>query len=267
MTIAISGLGFVGSSIIKSFNIKNIPTIGYDKYKPSPNTLNDCLYSQIIFLCLPTLFDDKSKEYDKSALLENLNFLQTNNYTGLVIIKSTLEPGTCESFAMQYPLLKIIHNPEFLTARTAFNDFHNQKNIILGYTKNSSPEDVSIIYEFYKTHYQQAKITITNSNESETIKICCNSFYAIKIQFFNEIFDLCKKLGNCNYNAVKQGMIDNNWINPMHTCVPGYDGKLSYGGLCFVKDTKALNEFCKKNSIHHKVLESTIQERDLLRDD
>lgn len=25
MTIAISGLGFVGSSIIKSFNIKNIP--------------------------------------------------------------------------------------------------------------------------------------------------------------------------------------------------------------------------------------------------
>ena len=35
-------------------------------------------------------------------------------------------------------------------------------------------------------------------------------------------------------------MLKNDWINPMHTKVPGTDGKLSYGGMCFPKDTKAL---------------------------
>ena len=28
--------------------------------------------------------------------------------------------------------LKLCHNPEFLTARTAYEDFHNQTHIVLG---------------------------------------------------------------------------------------------------------------------------------------
>jgi len=267
MKIAISGLGFVGNSILQSFNLKNISTMSYDKYKSSNNTLLDCLSSDIIFLCLPTLFDEEKKEYNKDAIIENLDFLNNHEYHGLVVIKSTLEPTSCETFAEQFPLLKIIHNPEFLTARTAFVDFHNQKHIVLGYTKNTNPENLITISDFYKKNYPEAKITIVHSNESEAIKICCNSFYAVKIQFFNEIYDLCNKIENCDYNIVKQAMIDNNWINPMHTTVPGTDSKLSYGGLCFVKDTQALNEFLKKNRILNKVLEACIKERELLRND
>ena len=51
----------------------------------------------------------------------------------------------------------------------------------------------------------------------------------------------------------------------MHTDVPGSDGKLSYGGACFPKDTCALLEFMKKNDIIHDVLESTINERNNIR--
>ena len=51
-----------------------------------------------------------------------------------------------------------------------------------------------------------------------------------------------------NYNNVKKLMLSNGWINPMHTQVPGQDGQLSFGGKCFPKDIKALNELLKKNS-------------------
>ena len=59
----------------------------------------------------------------------------------------------------------------------------------------------------------------------------------------------------------------NEWINPIHTLVPGTDGKLSYGGLCFPKDTNALSSHLNKLSIPGKVLDATIEERNLMRDD
>ena len=62
-------------------------------------------------------------------------------------------------------------------------------------------------------------------------------------------------------------MLKNKWINPMHTQVPGVDGKLSYGGYCFPKDTNALLQHMKRLEVPSKVLEATIIERNLMRSD
>ncbi len=53
----------------------------------------------------------------------------------------------------------------------------------------------------------------------------------------------------------------------MHTQVPGVDGKLSYGGYCFPKDTNALLHHMKKMNTPCQVLESTIDERNQMRSD
>ena len=68
-----------------------------------------------------------------------------------------------------------------------------------------------------------------------------------------------------NFETVKLLMLSNNWINPMHTNVPGPDGLLSYGGSCFPKDNLALIEFMKKLGTPCSVLESAKKERDLIR--
>ena len=62
-------------------------------------------------------------------------------------------------------------------------------------------------------------------------------------------------------------MLKNNWINPMHTDVPGKDGKLSYGGMCFPKDTNALLQYMWKLDTPHHIIEATVIERNILRDD
>ena len=98
------------------------------------------------------------------------------------------------------------------------------------------------------------------------MKSFVNCFYSVKIQFFNELYLLCEKMG-CDYNNVKNLMLKNKWINPMHTDVPGPDGKLSYGGYCFPKDTNALAEHMKRENVTCKVLEATIAERNEMRDD
>jgi UDPglucose 6-dehydrogenase len=184
----------------------------------------------------------------------------------LVIIKSTIEPNTTDIVQELFPKLKLFHNPEFLSAATAYEDFHHQSHIVLGKSSTSSDEDLKLLEDFYHNYYPDAKISLCSSNESESMKIYLNCFYSVKIQFFNELYLLCDKT-KTNYNNVLELMLKNNWINPMHTKVPGTDGKLSYGGYCFPKDTNALLHFMKEMDSPCKVLEASIEERNEMRDD
>jgi nucleotide sugar dehydrogenase len=266
MKIAIVGVGVVGNAVYESFKkINNEDIIVYDKYK-NIGKIDNILNCQIIFLCLPTLYNDDNKCYDKSAIHEICNYLSNNKYQGLVVIKSTVEPSTTETFSELYDL-NMLHNPEFLTSRTAIEDFENQEHIVIGKTSKCNEKYIDDLYNFYKKNYPKAEISLCSSNESELMKLGVNNFYSVKIQFFNELYLLSQKHYNVNFDIVKNLMIKNGWINPMHTSVPGIDGKLSYGGMCFPKDTNALLQHMKKMDTPHCVLEATITERNILRDD
>ena len=267
MKIGIVGLGFVGGAMVRSFEEKGANVHAkYDKFKDGGiGRICDLLECDILFSALPTVYNNKIKEYNKLPLYETCEYLSANNYQGVFVVKSTIEPNTCDQLVSKYGL-KILHNPEFLTARTAYHDFHNQTHIVLGKTALITDEEHRKIGEFYQTYYPNAVISYCSATESESMKIFCNSFYSVKIQFFNELYLVCQKNG-ADYKTVVEMMLKNGWINPMHTDVPGPDGKLSYGGLCFPKDTNALNEFMKRNDIPHRVLDATIRERNEMRDD
>ena len=264
MKIGIAGIGVVGSAALRSFNENKIDVVAYDKFK-NMGSLEDLLQTDIVFLCLPTLYNEEKSSYDKTAINDVCDQLRANSYVGLVVVKSTVEPTTSEKLADYYGL-NIFHNPEFLTARTAYEDFHNQPHIIIGKTSKITDAQVNYLINFYEQYYPVAEITVCSSTESESIKIFCNCFYSVKIQFFNEIYLLCQKLG-IDYNCVKDTMLKNGWINPMHTQVPGHDGKLSYGGMCFPKDTNALLSFMKTQGTPCMVMEATVKEHNLMRSD
>ena len=237
--IGIIGLGFVGSAILKSFQIKNYKVEGYDKYKDGGiGNLQNMFKKNILFLCLPTPYDENKKKYDISAIADTCQSLKDNKFNGYVIIKSTVEPNTTNNLSEKYGL-KLIHNPEFLSATSAFTDFHNQKHIVLGKGINVSELELIETSEFYYLGYPNAKISLVDSTDSEAMKLFTNSFYATKVQIFNEFYLLCQNMG-CNYDLIKNLMLKNGWINPMHTNVPGKDKQLSYSGYCFPKDTNAL---------------------------
>lgn len=262
--IAIIGLGLVGSAMAKSFKKHRLkPLFLYDKYKNIGN-LQECLTSNIIFLCLPTRFDRKLKQYDKSEIFEICDYLFEKKYTGLVVIKSTVEPETTDYLCKKYSSLHFAHNPEFLTTRTAFKDFHNQKHIVIGKSITCPKNKIIRLKDFYKQFYPEAELSICSSTESESVKIFCNCFYAVKVQFFTELYLLCQN-NKSNFDKIKNIMLKNNWINPMHTNVPGSDGEISYGGLCFPKDTNALCNYMIKKNSPNKVLKSTIDERNKMR--
>ena len=80
------------------------------------------------------------------------------------------------NLAEKYHNLKLIHNPEFLTAVTAFEDFHNQKHIVLGKTKNVDEWEFLELKHFYAFLYPDAEISLCvgydKFKESDSFEDC-----------------------------------------------------------------------------------------------
>jgi nucleotide sugar dehydrogenase len=264
--IGVIGVGFVGNAITESLKMKGLVAVGYDKFKDGGiGSFEEVIKNDILFLCLPTVYKNELKEYDKSIIYEVCQQLVDVSYSGIVVIKSTVEIGTTNYLLEKYPL-KYIHNPEFLTARTAIYDFHHQEHIVLGVSSKVSLEELTHFKSFYEIYYFNTPISVCTTNESEAMKISCNSFYATKVQFFNEIYAICGKM-DISYNAVKDLMLKNKWINPMHCDVPGSDGALSFSGACLPKDLSALNEHMNRLNTPHAVINAALKERNTMRHD
>ena len=292
-SIGIIGVGVLGKAILETFiSIKSIYIKCYDKYKIDNKniTINNHIYHDIyvskiedlchcniLFLCLPTEYDTIKKEYNKKEIDYVFYELAQLNYKGILLLKSTVEPKTTYNLSQLYPQLTIIHNPEFLTARTATSDFISQKHIVLGlnnYISNSNSNRnrkynnnnhrITYIKTFFETYFKDATISICSSDESESMKLFCNSFYATKIQYFTEVKLLCDKMG-IEYNNVIELMLKNGWINPMHTTIPGHDGELSFGGKCLPKDINALSSLCTMLDSPNEVIKAVVNENNDMR--
>lgn len=263
LSTGIIGIGFVGGAIRSSLLSRGCSPVGYDLHKES-DTFDQAAAADIVFLCLPTLYDKEKQEYDKSALESVCSQLSEKGFDGIILIKSTVEPGTTDRLSVAFPNLRFIHNPEFLSAATACEDFDKQKHIVLGKSQNATEEDVASTIEFYQSYYPDAEISQCTCTESESMKIFANSFYAVKIQFFNEMYAMCQKSG-ADYDTVRNMILKNGWVNPMHTLVPGTDGQLSYGGMCFPKDTSALLREMERANLPCAVLRSTVEEQERMR--
>lgn len=256
--IGIIGYGFVGQAIAHSFKECFI----YDKFKSEFDDPTAVLSADIVFVCVPTLNNpEDNMKYDLAPLHDVSGLLQKGGFKGTVVIKSTILPGTTLELAQKYGL-DFLHNPEFLSAKTACQDFLEQKHIVIGHTGNL--DSANGLKSFYQSRFPEAKISLCSSVESETMKLCCNTFYASKVQLFTEFKLMCDANG-ANFNHVRDMMLQNGWINPMHTQVPGSDGQLSYGGACFPKDSIALNAYLDQLNSPHDVISAMINERAVMR--
>ena len=165
MKIGIVGLGFVGSAIhdfLENYNKEHnsaYTIILHDKYKNGGfGSLSECLETDILFLALPTLYSEDKRKYDTSAIEETLQFLDKHSYRGVILNKSTVEPTSTQQWDTKYRL-SMIHNPEFLTARTASKDFANQKHIVLGCGKYCTQDQKNMVSSWYKKCFPSSNIS------------------------------------------------------------------------------------------------------------
>lgn len=252
MKIGIIGNGFVGNAIYQNVKdkISNVFVFDVDS-KKSHNTKEEVLNCDIIFVCLPTPMKEKFGGKCDLSYIDNFFSSIPKDKNGIFVIKSTVPIGTTKKLCENRSDLKIIHNPEFLTARNSVEDFNNADRNIIG----GNEEWARTLENFYSMYFPHIPTTIVSSDESETIKYFSNTYLSVKVAYFNLMYDLCQNLG-IDYDNVKNGVISDKRIGSSHTLVPGIDGDRGFGGACFPKDLNALTETFKQNQLNFKILES-----------
>ena len=257
MRIGIIGKGFVGSAVEYGFSCDENFKAEIKIYDINPKlsshslseTIND---SDFIFLSVPTPANcDGSINLDYINLaLNDINKSIKNDC--IILVRSTLIPGTSSHLSNKYPALNIVFNPEFLTEKNANNDFINQSRIILGGKKELTTQVASL----YNWRFEN-KIPIieTDYQTAELIKYMNNAFLATKVSFMNEMFLIADKVG-ADWAKAVEGFILDNRIGLSHVNVPGHDGKFGFGGSCFPKDIQAIIKFSKKIGVDVKVIEA-----------
>jgi UDPglucose 6-dehydrogenase len=249
MTIGIIGQGFVGNAVYKKFK-QYYDVLTYDLDVSKSNSTKEDLInkSDVIFVCLPTPMnqDGTCNVSIVEGVIKEINDLELDK---ILVIKSTVIPGTTNKFNNTYMNVSVIFNPEFLTERNAEEDYNSQKRIILGGPRPST----TILKQVFSKVFPHADIIKTDSTYAEMVKYLTNTFLSVKVSFANEMYQLCQAL-NLDYDKVVEYSIYDERLGKSHWSVPGPDGDFGFGGHCFPKDLSALICLTKEMNTINKVL-------------
>lgn len=265
--IGVIGQGFVGTAVKEGMkNFFDVRTFDINGKCNEPTL--DSLIKNVneVFLCLPTPMK-KSGECDLSIVKECLTQLSViveyyykKNF--IVIIKSTIPPGTTEKLNQEFPYIHIAFNPEFLTEANAIEDYKNQNRIIIGADRPYS----SRVKQIFAKAFPKVPIIKTSSTIAETIKYVTNTFLAMKVSYANEIYQLCNAL-EIDYDKVIEYARYDDRLGNSHWAVPGPDGDFGFGGHCFPKDIAALSYVAGQLGVDRTMLAATMTKNVLVRTD
>jgi UDPglucose 6-dehydrogenase len=260
-SISILGSGTVGMNIGKGLVKLGNRVVFYDNDPEKVNQLLNCRFdatrdirytianSDVSFICVPTptVSGKIDLSYLKSVVSKLSRSLKEKKNYHLVVLKSTVLPTTAEDVVI--PLLNrtsgkkvgadvgLCCNPEFLTEihHTWTDDgdyvrsFFNEPFIVIGEFDEKSGDLLESIYEPL-----EAVVVRTDLKTAEMIKYSFNCALACRISYWNEIFQLCRRLGiDSDLVASTAGM--DKRIGKYGTV----HGK-AFGGKCLPKDLKAL---------------------------
>lgn len=255
MKIGIIGVGMVGTPIKRFFEeLKGYKRGGdiflYDA-NPQKEFQDDIGLADIIFICVPTPRAQEGSA-DLSALESAFSRISGEK---IVVIKSTVPPGTTEKFQAHYPQHKILFNPEFLTEKQAWEDFIRPDRQIVGFTEKSIDAAHLVLSLLPKAPfmspwgmgtYQSIKITAT---EAEIIKYGGNVFFARKVNFANVLAALAEVSG-VEYKNIQLGLAADHRIGSSHLDV-GHGGYRGFGGYCLPKDVEAFCAHLRVSNLVH----------------
>ena len=255
MKVGIIGNGFVGNAIYQNIRF-TYKTLRYDTNpeltdcKAISDITEQCEY---VFVAVPTPMHldghpDLSIVFD---VMDKINQSYNNN---LIILKSTVVPGTCRAINERHPEMRIVFSPEFLTEANSVEDFRLCNRVIFGGQENDTQKCVDMM----RWMLPDKQYETTDWETAEIVKYYINTFLATKVSFANEMKQICNAIG-ADYDTVTALALLDSRIGRSHLKVPGPDGYHGFGGKCFAKDLNALMYYCHTNNIKPTMLQAAWQ--------
>ena len=264
MEIGIVGQGYVGTAIKVGFEPHYDYIHTYDKFDISKSTvpnLKDLVDKcEVIFVCVPTpMRKDGSCD---TRLLEKVvagieERCRTRENPPVLVVKSTVPPGTTSRINQMTKTCSVVFSPEFLTEANSFEDFKNQTRIVLGDDPNENCVAAKKVKQMFRKAFPDIPIVITKHETAEMVKYFTNCFLASKVIFANQMHEICENSG-VDYDKVCEYALYDQRIGRSHLAVPGPDGDFGFGGHCFPKDLQAMIYFAESFDCNPELLDCVL---------
>jgi UDPglucose 6-dehydrogenase len=217
--------------------------------------------SEVTFICVgtPSAADGSiDLSYIRSASAGIGAALKGKNGFHVVVMKSTVVPGTCETVAAK-ELEKasgkkagkdfgIAMVPEFLREGKAIEDFFSPDRIVAGTSDDRTKKVLESLFSSFSCPTLWVDV-----KTAEMIKYASNSFLAAKISFINELGNFCKTLGIDTYKVADgiglDSRIGRKFLN----------SGCGFGGSCFPKDVSALQHLMKSKGFEPILLDAVME--------
>jgi UDPglucose 6-dehydrogenase len=172
----------------------------------------------------------------------------------VLIMKSTVPPGTGETIRREIGDAGYVSCPEFLKEGSAVADFMHPDRVVIGVAPGDEryADEVAALYEPLG-----GELVRTDVSSAEMIKLASNAYLATRISFINEIANVCEEVG-ADVGEVSRGMGLDERIGPSFLR-PG----IGFGGSCFPKDVSALKLLAGNSGYHFQLLNSVIEVNEL----
>ena len=264
MLITVIGRGFVGKATMLLEN-PDVTVWVYDIVPeycvPQGLTYEDVVeHSDLIFVCVPTPMNIDGS--CNTGIIESvLEKLGDHPY---VVVRSTVPPGFCASHDCFFM-------PEFLTEKHWAADFKACPVWILGMVSEDQESRCTRFQakmnRLLDSAHESGNIVSNDAFycptiDAEMIKLVRNNYLSTKLIFFNDMFQLCNKIG-ADYHNVRHGVVIDTKIGPSHTKVDGQTFH-GYGGTCFPKDTNSLFHIFQEQGLSSPLLEANLYTNEYL---
>lgn len=253
MKIGVIGKGMVGKAVINGFSKVN--SVVSDPAYNTTTVKDVCSCVDVIFVCVPT--PTTNNKFDPSIINQTIKLIN-KSFNGDVVIKSTILPDTLRAINNENKNINIVYSPEFLSDKTANNDFINPHIVVIGSDNHEASLRIKDLYQNV-SDIKCDNYHIVDLVTASLLKYGFNTFYATKVIFVNEMYNVLNASDtNTTWNEFKEIYGSHPWIGNMHLDVPGHDGFFGYGGKCFPKDTVAFSNYASNLNATTHLLDEVI---------
>lgn len=223
MKINIYGYGFVGKAHYEVLKDKNEINIIDPKY-PDLEQRDFKLDAAIVCVATP-------QSNDGACDMKNIfDVLKSIPESVPVLIKSTISLEGWNEIRDRFPKHSVNFSPEFLRQDHYLDDFKNMSTMYL------SEERATWWAKIFNPLWSNLQFVVGRPEELIMIKYFRNSYHAVKVSFFNQVYDLCEKTG-LDFEEVRAGITQDARIGAAHSFVTQERG---FGGHCLPKDSAAI---------------------------